>query len=85
MLTRQTSLPPPVSPGGLVSIRYYTVISSDTSDAQGPRPCVPRICHTILYQTCKPSGMLWALNFYEILGSLIVRQTRASDKFFSPR
>ena len=50
--------------------------------ASGPH--LPYICRTILYQTCKPSGMLQALNFYEILGSVIVRQTEVGDKFFSP-
>ena len=39
-------------------------------------PCLPYIHRTILYQTCKPSGMLRALHFYEILGSVIVRQTQ---------
>lgn len=59
--------------------------------ASGPH--LPYICRTILYQTCKPSGMLRALNFYEILGSVIVRQTQGlvtnsspfSDAKASPR
>lgn len=42
---------------------------------RGASPPLPCICHTVLYQTCKPLGVLWALNFYEILGPVIVRQT----------
>lgn len=35
--------------------------------------CLPCLSQTILYQNCKPLGLLWALNFYELLGSVIVR------------
>lgn len=30
---------------------------------------------TILYHNCKPSGVLWALHFHEILGCVIVKRT----------
>lgn len=59
----------------MVAICYYRITSFDTKDAGDLLSLSPYICQTILYQTCKPSGMLWALNFYEILGPVIVRQT----------
>lgn len=46
-----------------------------TKTARGLQSLAPRVCWPILYQACKPSGMLQALNFHEISGPLIVRQT----------
>lgn len=58
------------------STHYCRISSCDTKWPGGLWSHLPYICWTILYQTCKPSGMLRALNFYEILGSVIVRQTQ---------
>lgn len=60
-------VPPPIT-------AESAALTPSVLGASGPH--LPYICRTILYQTCKPSGMLRALNFYEILGSVIVRQTQ---------
>lgn len=60
------TVPPPITAAS-------AAVTPSGLGASGPH--LPYICQTILYQTCKPSGMLRALNFYEILGSVIVRQT----------
>lgn len=73
--TGEPPTPPQASCRDLVSICYSTITSFDTKDAGDLRPHLPYICQTIFYQTCKPSGTLWALNFYEIWGPVIVRQT----------
>lgn len=79
--TGKPPTPPQASYHGL-SICYSTIF--DTKDAGDLCPHLPCICQTIFYQTCKPSGTLWALNFYEISGPVIVRQTEELVTNFSP-
>ena len=68
-------VPPPI-------IAESAALTLSVLGASGPH--LPYLCRTILYQTCKPSGMLRALNFYEILGPVIVRQTQGLVTNFSP-
>lgn len=79
MLTSRASLPSPPHPqasyGVLVSIVTAESPLLTPKMLRASCPQLPCICHTIFYQTCKPSGMLQALNFYEILGPVIIRQT----------
>lgn len=64
---------------------YLVAHNSQSQDAHASlQSLAPSICWPILYQDCKPSGMLQALNFHEILGPLIVRQTEGLMTNSSP-
>lgn len=55
-----------------------------TKNTRGLQSLAPRVCWPILYRACKLSGMLQTLNFHEILGPLIVRQTEGLVTNSSP-
>lgn len=67
--------PPSSKPSTVAYWPSVSPVLPVTKNAWGLQSLAPRVCWPILYRACKPSGMLQALNFHEISGPLIVRQT----------
>lgn len=65
------------------SIRYCPVTALTPAVLRPPVPASLPLSHHPL-SDCKPLGMLRALNFYEILGSVTVRQTEGLVTNASP-